>query len=124
VVLRFLGDGHDAEEVTQVAFIRAGRDIGRFKRDAQFFTWRYRIAINEAHRRTPRRPRADRVSSPDQRPVDPPDRGESPHLRAERSDLREALERAIRALDPDYRAHSSCARAPVDRRGGDDHEPR
>jgi RNA polymerase sigma factor (sigma-70 family) len=40
----------------------------------------------------------------DQRPVDLPDRGESPHLRAERSDRREALERAIRALEPNYRA--------------------
>jgi RNA polymerase sigma-70 factor (ECF subfamily) len=104
VVLRFLGDRQEAEEVTQEAFIRAWRGIDRFKRDAQFFTWLYRIAINEAHRRTARRPPAGLVSSLDQRPVDPPDRGQSPHLRAERSDLRDALERAIRALDPDYRA--------------------
>jgi RNA polymerase sigma-70 factor (ECF subfamily) len=104
VVLRYLGDRHEAEEVTQEAFIRAWRGIGRFKRDAQFFTWLYRIGINEAHRRTARQPPAGLVSSLDQRPVDPPDRGDSPQRRAERGDLRQALERAVRALDPDYRA--------------------
>jgi RNA polymerase sigma-70 factor, ECF subfamily len=104
VVLRFLDDRHDAEEVTQEAFIRAWRGIGRFKRDAQFFTWLYRIAINEAHRRAARRPPAGLVSSLEQRPVEPPDRGDSPQRRAERDDLRAALERAVRALEPDYRA--------------------
>lgn len=104
VVLRFLGDSHEAEEVTQEAFIRAWRGIGRFKRDAQFFTWLYRIGINEAHRRTARQPPTGLVSSLDQRPVEPPDRGDSPQRSVERGDLREALERAIRALEPDYRA--------------------
>jgi RNA polymerase sigma-70 factor, ECF subfamily len=103
VVLRFVGDRHEAEEVTQEAFIRAWRGIGRFKRDAQFFTWLYRIGINEAHRRAAHRPPAGLVSSLDQRPVEPPDQGQSPQLRAEHSDLRAALERAIHALDPDYR---------------------
>jgi RNA polymerase sigma-70 factor, ECF subfamily len=104
VVLRFLGDRYDAEEVTQEAFIRAWRGIGRFKRDAQFFTWLYRIGINEAHRRAARRPPAGLVSSLDQRLIEPPDRGDSPQRRAERDDLRAALERAVRALEPDHRA--------------------
>jgi RNA polymerase sigma-70 factor (ECF subfamily) len=103
VVLRVLGDRHEAEEATQEAFIRAWRGIGRFKRDAQFFTWLYRIGINEAHRRAARQPPASLVSSLDQRPVEPPDRGESPQLQAEHHDLRQALERAVRALEPDYR---------------------
>jgi RNA polymerase sigma factor (sigma-70 family) len=98
VVFRFMDDRHEAEEVAQEAFIRAWRGIGRFERDARFFTWLYRIAINEAHRRTARRPPAGLVPSLDERPVDPPDRGESLQRRAEHGDLREALERAIRAL--------------------------
>jgi RNA polymerase sigma-70 factor, ECF subfamily len=103
VVVRFLGDRQEAEEVTQEAFIRAWRGIGRFKRDAQFFTWLYRIGVNEAHRRAAHRPPAGLVSSLDQRHIEPPDQGQSPQLRAEHSDLREALEHAVRALDPDYR---------------------
>jgi RNA polymerase sigma-70 factor (ECF subfamily) len=104
VVLRFLGDRQEAEEATQEAFIRAWQGISRFKRDARFFTWLYRIGINEAHRRTARRPPTGLVSSLEQRSVEPPDRGESPQVSAERSDLRDALERAIGALEPDYRA--------------------
>jgi RNA polymerase sigma-70 factor (ECF subfamily) len=104
VLLRFLGDRDEAEEATQEAFIRAWRGLGRFKHDAQFFTWLYRIGINEAHRRTARRPPAGLVSSLEQRLVEPPDRGPSPLVHAERSDLRDALERAVHALAPEYRA--------------------
>jgi RNA polymerase sigma-70 factor, ECF subfamily len=104
LVLRLLGDRHEAEEATQEAFIRAWRGIDRFKGDARFSTWLYRIGINEAHRRATRRPPPGLVTSLEQRPVDPPDRSQSPQQRAERSDLREALERAIRTLEPDYRA--------------------
>jgi RNA polymerase sigma-70 factor (ECF subfamily) len=64
----------------------------------------YRIGINEAHRRAARRPPAGFVSSLDERAVHPLDHDQSPQLGAERRDLREALERAVRALDPDYRA--------------------
>jgi RNA polymerase sigma-70 factor, ECF subfamily len=44
------------------------------------------------------------ISSLDEGAVEPPDRAHGPHGRAEQTDLRRALERAIRALDPDYRA--------------------
>jgi RNA polymerase sigma factor (sigma-70 family) len=104
VVLRFLGDRHEADEVTQEAFIRAWRGIGGFKRDAQFSTWLYRIGVNEAHRRASRRPPAGAISSLEEDAVEPPDRAQSPHGRAEQTDLRHALERAIRELEPDYRA--------------------
>jgi RNA polymerase sigma-70 factor, ECF subfamily len=104
VVARFLGDRHEADEVTQESFIRAWRGIGQFKRDAQFFTWLYRIGINEAHRRAARGPPPGLISSLEQRSVEPADRREGPEKRLEHTDLRDALERAVRALEPDYRA--------------------
>lgn len=102
VVVRMVPDGRDAEEVTQEAFLRAWRGIGRFKGDARFFTWLYRIGINEARRHTQRRPPAS--ASIDDAGLDPADPRPAPDRRAEHGDLRDALERAVRALDPDYRA--------------------
>jgi len=102
VVLRLVPERHEAEEITQEAFLRAWRGIAGFKGDARFFTWLYRIAVNEAHRRARRHPRA-RVASLDEGPIDPPDPGPLPDRQAEHNDLRGALERAVRSLDPDYR---------------------
>ena len=61
-VLRLIGDQKDAEEATQEAFLRAWRSIGKFKGQSSFFTWIYRIGINEAKRRIERRPKAEMLS--------------------------------------------------------------
>jgi RNA polymerase sigma-70 factor, ECF subfamily len=105
VVLRFVADADEAEEVTQEAFLRAWRSIGRFQGRSQFFTWLYRIGINEAKRRGERKPSAGRVASLDDNPLeDAPDWSEAPEPRAEQGDLRRVLEEAVRALPIDYRA--------------------
>jgi RNA polymerase sigma-70 factor (ECF subfamily) len=104
VVLRFVADADEAEEVIQEAFLRAWRSIERFQGRSQFFTWLYRIGINEAKRRAERRPPAGTDSSLEGGPLDgAPDWSEAPELRAEQADLRRVLERAVRALPVDYR---------------------
>lgn len=41
--------GHeDASDVTQNCFIKVYRNIGKFERKSQLYTWLYRIATNEA----------------------------------------------------------------------------
>jgi RNA polymerase sigma-70 factor (ECF subfamily) len=105
VVLRLCTDAHEAEEVTQEAFLRAWRGIERFEDRSQFFTWLYRIGVNEAKRRSQRRPPAGQVLSLDQDPVaEAPDWSEAPELRAEQGDVRRVLEQTVRTLPPDYRA--------------------
>lgn len=105
VVLRFVADGEEAQDVTQEAFLRAWRSIGRFRGQSQFFTWLYRIGINEAKRRAGRRPPAELFASLEDDPMpEAPDWSEAPQLRLEQSDLREVLERAIRELPLRYRA--------------------
>ena len=105
VVLRFVADADEAEEITQEAFLRAWRGIGQFEGRSQFFTWIYRIGINEAKRRAERRPAAGTVTSIEGDPIDQaPDWSDAPELRAERSDLRRVLEDAVRALPIEYRA--------------------
>ena len=104
VVLRFVASAEEAEEVTQEAFLRAWRSIARFEGRSQFFTWLYRIGINEAKRRAERRPPSGQVVSTEERPVyDTPDPREAPAAQAEQVELRVALERAVRALPVEYR---------------------
>lgn len=103
VVLRFCGDPHEAEEVTQEAFLRAWRSLGRFEGRSQFFTWIYRIGVNEAKRRIERRTPHGAMTSLEDSGIEIADWRESPAPRAEQRDLEQALERAIEALPPDYR---------------------
>jgi RNA polymerase sigma-70 factor, ECF subfamily len=104
VVLRFVADANEAEEVTQDAFLRAWRSIDRFERRSRFFTWLYRIGINEAKRRSEHRPAAGAVGSIEDSPIEEaPDWSEAPEFRAEQGQLRRVLEHAVRALPLDYR---------------------
>jgi RNA polymerase sigma-70 factor, ECF subfamily len=104
VVLRFVADAEEAQEVTQDAFLRAWRGIARFEGRSLFFTWLYRIGINEAKRRAGRQP-AVRVASLDDETVpDTPDWSEAPETRSELGDLRRVLEEALRSLPVEYRA--------------------
>jgi RNA polymerase sigma-70 factor (ECF subfamily) len=48
LVLRYMRDPSDAEDVAQEAFIKAYRAMPQFRGDSAFYTWLYRIAINTA----------------------------------------------------------------------------
>ena len=51
LVMRYLRDPADAEDVAQEAFIKAYRALPQFRGDSAFYTWLYRIAINTAKNR-------------------------------------------------------------------------
>ena len=104
LVRRLVDSAHDTDEVTQEAFLRAWRGIDRFKGDAAFSTWLYRIGVNEAHRRRERHPSAQRETSLDEQPVEPREPRPGPAGEAEHNALRTALEGAIAELHPDLRA--------------------
>ena len=46
IALGIVRNHHDAEEVVQETFLRAYRGLGRFRGDAAFSSWIYRIAVN------------------------------------------------------------------------------
>ncbi|NLY12133.1 MAG: RNA polymerase sigma factor RpoE [Gammaproteobacteria bacterium] len=48
LVVRFVHDPSEAQDVTQEAFIKAYRALANFRGDSAFYTWLYRIAINTA----------------------------------------------------------------------------
>ena len=58
---RLTGHEEDGADVVQEAYLRAWKAIGRFRGDAQFSTWLYRITANTAatHKRRRRRYRSE-----------------------------------------------------------------
>ncbi|MDP1524741.1 MAG: RNA polymerase sigma factor RpoE [Rhodocyclaceae bacterium] len=48
LVMRFVRDAAEAEDVTQEAFIKAYRALPNFRGESAFYTWLYRIGVNTA----------------------------------------------------------------------------
>ena len=93
----------DAEDVTQEAFVKAWRALGRFRTDAPFRPWLLRIVANEARNRVrSNRRREGRGPRPDAggRPVlaEPIDPGPSPEERTLAADERRSLLAALGRL--------------------------
>jgi RNA polymerase sigma-70 factor, ECF subfamily len=104
LLLRLLGDRGEAEDVAQEVMLRAWQGISRFQGRSSYFTWLYRIAVNEANRaleKRARRPAGVPIGERElQLPASPAD---EPFRRAEASELRAALGRAIAELPPPLR---------------------
>jgi RNA polymerase sigma-70 factor (ECF subfamily) len=45
---RMVRDPDDAADITQNAFVKAFRNLDRYNHDHKFFSWLYRIAVNES----------------------------------------------------------------------------
>jgi len=60
LALRFCGNHHDAEDLSQEVFLNAYRAIGRFRGESSFNTWLRRIMVNTfvSHKRRKQLPRA------------------------------------------------------------------
>lgn len=104
LALRLTGNEEDARDVVQDAYLRAYRSLGRFRGDARFSTWLYRIVANcsSTHTAKRRRYRHDQLPA-DDLVVDA--RPESdPAAQAEAASLRRALDAAIADLPPRLRS--------------------
>ena len=101
---RLTGDEDDARDVVQEAYLRAYRGLRRFRGDAQFSTWLYRITANCAATHMGRRARHRHDELDDSLPVadDRPDH--DPQLRADAEDLHGRLQAALAALPDRLRA--------------------
>lgn len=97
VAYRMLRNRSAAQDAAQVAFIRAFEKLATFDRQQRFFSWIYRIVVNECLNQR-RRPEPEPVTV---RLVPPVSRDPGERLDGERR--RVALQAAIDALTPDHR---------------------
>jgi RNA polymerase sigma-70 factor (ECF subfamily) len=98
---RILGSPHDAEDVTQEAFVAAFRAIRSYRGDGSLRAWLLRIATRQAYRRlSQRRPQADLAAVPESRLAD---LEADPSRRAAVAEQRGAVRAAVAALPEPYR---------------------
>jgi RNA polymerase sigma-70 factor (ECF subfamily) len=97
VALRMVGNREDAQDVTQVAFIKAYQKLATFDRSRKFFSWVYRIMWNESLNLVQRRPRHEALD--EELPAGQP----TPDADSEQRETNELIHDAIQELPADYR---------------------
>jgi len=108
LVARMTNNPDDVEDVVQELFVRAWKGLPRFRGEAQFSTWLYRIAVNTAIKYRSRNKNATvSLSAEDlsggmeslQAPADaPPSQGGDPFRAAQRKEREEVIRRAVLTL--------------------------
>jgi RNA polymerase sigma-70 factor, ECF subfamily len=96
LMLKMVGDFETARDLTQDVFVKAFEKMGRFDFRFRFFSWIYRIAVNEAINRN----RKIRPSQSIEKVEPLPDDTTGPEDTESRSRL---LHRELRKLEANYR---------------------
>jgi RNA polymerase sigma-70 factor, ECF subfamily len=104
LALRLTGDEEDARDVVQEAYLRAYRAIGRFRGDAAFTTWLYRITANCASTSLGRRSRHRHEPLADDAPLADEHPDTDPVAMATAGALRDRVTDALADLPPRLRA--------------------
>jgi RNA polymerase sigma-70 factor, ECF subfamily len=96
VAYRMLGSREDARDVTQNAFVKAYEKLGTFDPRFRFFSWIYRIMMNEAlnvrERRKPHRPLDPHLAGP-----------HDPQAEVQAREVSERVQAALEKLPADSR---------------------
>ena len=106
-----LGNDADAEDAAQEAFLKAYRNLDRFRRESKFSTWLIQIAINDARMKLRKDRRhlhqsidtGQETNEGDYIPTDFADWREIPSEALEQGELRQALNSALMSLPEKYR---------------------
>jgi len=103
-VVHVIGSEDEAADVVQDAFVQAFVKLKSFSRQAAFYTWLYRIALNLAiSRRRRRRPIESVEQSKEQTGDEPLGRGDAPGDRLQRQEQAVTVRAALAALAEEYR---------------------
>lgn len=96
--LRLLHNPEDARDVAQTTFLKAYQHLGDYDDHFKFYSWIYRIAVNEA---------LDSLNS--RKPAEPvndaqPDGAQGPERIAESAEIGRAIEAELARISPELRA--------------------
>jgi len=110
---RLLGDLQDADDSAQEIFLKVFRSINRFRFEAAFSTWLYRIAVNTCKNRLKsseyrQKKMTISLENPGHPDTDTPprevrDNGNSPGNHAERKERMRQIQKAVNTLPPDQK---------------------
>ena len=95
---RMLSDPEDARDVAQTVFLKAYEKLGDFDPRFRFFSWIYRIALNESVNCLSKRGRSEELK------VDPASQASGPEDRMEQELSSRHLQAALMRIKPDYRS--------------------
>ncbi len=97
IALRMARDTEDAEDISQTAFLKAYEKLGTYRETFRFYSWLYRIAVNEALNFLDRQKRFTRL---DERIEDS---GQALDVAGETRERDERIQEALMELKPDHR---------------------
>ena len=105
LALRMVARPEDAEDAAQEAFLAAWKALPKFRMDARFSTWLYRLTVNAATDLLRRRQKDSRSQSleDEEAPLQLSDPAPGPEEHAQAAERRAALQRAISALSENHR---------------------
>ena len=94
---RMLNDVEDARDVTQTVFLKAYEKLDGFNPQYRFFSWIYRIALNESIDALKARQRTDNLAN------EPAAESGGPEDETSRAQQRRQLQAALMTLKTEYR---------------------
>jgi len=97
LALRMVNDLEDAKDLTQIVFIKAYENLATFEPGRKFFSWIYRIMVNESLNLIARR----RSAEPLDEGMETSERG--PDRIAEANEVSGIIQEALTELSQDYR---------------------
>jgi len=102
------GNSEDAQDLAQEVFVKAFYNLSGFRRESSFYTWLHRIAVNtwiswQRKRKSSFTVPLERQGEDGTYVTDLPAPGSDPLDRAEAVELREFFQRALDALNKEYR---------------------
>ncbi len=113
---RIVGNGGDAEDITQVVFLKIVERLDEYDPRYKFFSWIYRIAVNEALNLLRRGERVEPLD--DEFDAEDP-AGDNPERQVSAMQLSRQVQSALMRLKPDDRAvlalrhFSDCSYAEI-----------